>query len=212
MMNRPTSRKLLTCHSGARTAALCWMSPNLRSWFCTLGGHNNIRGRTLHWGLMGLLWRGWAPTGTWESTWNRIWLGLHTLTLVRKAKQRLCPLRQLRKFRVSRRILQTFYAGAVESILTQSITAWFGNSTSQDRRALQRVVRLAECTIGTTLPTLQDLYSKRCRTRACRIMKDPHHPHNKLFQLLRSGKRLRSHAARTERLPPPMHTFTHTDR
>ena len=26
----------------------------------------------------------------------------------------------------------------------------------------------AECTIGTTLPTLQDLYSRRCGTRACR--------------------------------------------
>jgi len=29
-------------------------------------------------------------------------------------------------------------------------------------------------------------------------MKDPHHPNNKLLQLLWSGKRLRSHAARTE--------------
>jgi len=37
--------------------------------------------RTHHWGLMGLLWRGWATTGTWESTSQRIWLGLHTLTL-----------------------------------------------------------------------------------------------------------------------------------
>jgi len=35
------------------------------------------------------------------------------------------------------RILQT-YAGAVERILTGSITAWF----SQDRRALQRVMHL----------------------------------------------------------------------
>jgi len=48
----------------------------------------------------------------------------HIDTLVRKAKQHLYHLRQLRKFRVSRRILQTFYAGAVESILRGSITAW----------------------------------------------------------------------------------------
>jgi len=54
----------------------------------------------------------------------------HIDTLMRKAKQRLYHLRQLRKFRVSRRILQTFYAGLVESILTGSITAWFGNSSS----------------------------------------------------------------------------------
>jgi len=100
----------------------------------------------------------------------------HIETLV--WKQRLSHLRQLRKFR---RILQTFYAGVVESILTGSISDWFGNSSSQDRRALQRVVCSGEWTIDTTLPTLQDLYSRRCRSRACRIMKDPHHPNNKLF-------------------------------
>ena len=130
-----------------------------------------------------------------DLTWSS-----HTDTLVRKARQRLYHLRQLKRFRVSLRILQSFYSGAVESILTGNITAWFGNSSAQDRRALQRVVRSAERTTGTTLPSLQDLYTRRCRTRARRIMKDPHHPNNGLFQLLRSGKRLRSHAAKTERL------------
>ncbi|KAK0148524.1 LINE-1 retrotransposable element ORF2 protein [Merluccius polli] len=85
-----------------------------------------------------------------DLTWNT-----HIDTLV-KARQRLYHLRQLRKFRVSMRILQSFYSGAVESILTGNITAWFGNSTAQDRRALQRVVRSAERTTGITLPSLQD--------------------------------------------------------
>jgi len=48
---------------------------------------------------------------TWDLTWTT-----HIDTLVRKVKQRLNHLRQLRRFRVSRKILQTFYAGAVESI------------------------------------------------------------------------------------------------
>jgi len=65
---------------------------------------------------------------------------------------------------------------------TNELIVECGNSSSKDRRALQRVVRSAEHTIGTTLPTLQDLYSRRCRTRACRIMKDPYHPNNKLKQ------------------------------
>ncbi|KAK0132601.1 RNA-directed DNA polymerase from mobile element jockey [Merluccius polli] len=81
-----------------------------------------------------------------DLTWNT-----HIDTLV-KARQRLYHLRQLRKFRVSMRVLQSFYSGAVESILTGNITAWFGNSTAQDRRALQRVVRSAERTTGITLP------------------------------------------------------------
>ncbi|KAJ8361361.1 hypothetical protein SKAU_G00178860 [Synaphobranchus kaupii] len=84
--------------------------------------------------------------------------------------------------------------------ILQAPSKHYGLSSAQDRKALQRVVRSAERTIGITLPTLQDLYIRRCRTRACRIMKDPHHPNNGLFQLLRSGKRLRSHAAKTERL------------
>jgi len=69
------------------------------------------------------------------------YLGVHitedlTWTTRIEAKQHLYHLRQPRKFRGSWGILQTFYAGAVESILTGSITAWFGNSSSQDRRSL----------------------------------------------------------------------------
>ncbi len=41
----------------------------------------------------------------------------HIQTLVKKARQRLYHLRQLRKFRVSPAILKTFYSGAIESVL-----------------------------------------------------------------------------------------------
>ncbi len=42
----------------------------------------------------------------------------HIQTQVKKARQRLYHLRQLRKFRVSPTILKTFYSGAIESVLT----------------------------------------------------------------------------------------------
>ncbi len=42
----------------------------------------------------------------------------HIQTQVKKARQRLYDLRQLRKFRVSPTILKTFYSGAIESVLT----------------------------------------------------------------------------------------------
>ncbi len=60
----------------------------------------------------------------------------HIQTQVKKARQR-----QLRKFRVSPAILKTFYSGAIESVLTQCISVWYGNTTNQDFKALQRVVR-----------------------------------------------------------------------
>ncbi len=124
----------------------------------------------------------------------------HIQTQVKKARQRLYHLRQLRKFRVSPAILKTFYSGAIESVLTQCISVWYNNATNQDCKALQRVVRLAERISGSALPSLQDIYLKRCRSRAAKILKDSTHPGNHLFCLLPSGRRFRSMMAKTERL------------
>ncbi len=102
----------------------------------------------------------------------------HIQTQVKKARQRLYHLRQLRKFRVSPTILKAFYSGTIESVLTRCISVWYGNSSSQDCKALQRVVRLAERISGSALPSLQDIYLKRCRSRAVKIIKDSNHPGN----------------------------------
>ncbi len=45
----------------------------------------------------------------------------HIQTQVKKARQRLYHLRQLRKFRVSPAILKTFYSGAIESVLRNKL-------------------------------------------------------------------------------------------
>ncbi|KAI5085493.1 gastrula zinc finger protein XlCGF28.1-like, partial [Silurus meridionalis] len=58
----------------------------------------------------------------------------HTNTLVKKARQRLYHLRCLRDFKLPSQVLKTFYTCNTESILTGSITSWFGNSTMQDRQ------------------------------------------------------------------------------
>ncbi len=124
----------------------------------------------------------------------------HIQTQVKKARQRLYHLRQLRKCRVSPAILKTFYSGAIESVLTQCISVWYNNATNQDCKSLQRVVRLAERISGSALPSLQDIYLKRCKSRAAKIIKDSNHPGNHHFCLLPSGKRFRSMLAKTERL------------
>ncbi|KAL0196889.1 hypothetical protein M9458_005429, partial [Cirrhinus mrigala] len=107
---------------------------------------------------------------------------------------------RLRDFRLPSKVLRNFYSCTIESILTGNILTWFGNSTMQDRRALQRVVRSAERTIHTELPDLHSIYSRRCWTKARKIVKDLSHPNNGLFSLMRSGKRFRSLKANTERL------------
>ncbi|XP_065326311.1 protein NLRC3-like [Pelmatolapia mariae] len=115
-----------------------------------------------------------------------------------KARQRLYHLRRLRDFQLPSKVLRNFYSCTIESILTGNISTWFGNSTMQDRRALQRVVRSTECTIRSELPDLHSIYSSRCWTKARKIMKDLSHPNNGLFSLLRSGKRFRSLKTNTE--------------
>ncbi len=79
-------------------------------------------------------------------------------------------------------------------------SVWYGNSSNQDCKALQKVMRLAECISGSTLPSLQDIYFKRCKSRAAKIIKNLNHPGNHLFRLLPSGNRFRSMMAKTERL------------
>ncbi len=62
-----------------------------------------------------------------------------------------------------------------------------------------RVVRTAERIIGTTLPTLQELYSSRVSKRTGKITLDPSHPAHSLFELLPSGRRYRALSTRTTR-------------
>ncbi len=76
----------------------------------------------------------------------------HIQTQVKKARQRLYHLRQLRKFRVSPAILKMFYSGAIESVLTQCISVWYAKGSNQNCRSLQRVVRLAERISGLLFP------------------------------------------------------------
>ncbi len=80
------------------------------------------------------------------------------------------------------------------------ISVWYNNATNQDCKALQRVVRLAEHISGSALPSLQDIYLKRCKSRAAKIIKASNHPGNHFFISLPSGKRFRSMMAKTERL------------
>ncbi|KAK0142227.1 hypothetical protein N1851_020114 [Merluccius polli] len=92
------------------------------------------------------------------------------------------------------------HLGTIESILSSAITAWFGNCTAAERKALQRIVRTAECITGASLPSLPVIYSTQCLRKAASIVKDSTHPSHSVFSLLPSGRRYRSLNARTSRM------------
>uniref|UniRef100_A0AAX7V5F4 Reverse transcriptase domain-containing protein n=1 Tax=Astatotilapia calliptera TaxID=8154 RepID=A0AAX7V5F4_ASTCA len=120
-------------------------------------------------------------------------------SVIKKAQQRMYFLRQLKKFNLPTRTMMQFYTAIIESILTSSITVWYAGATIRDKQRLQRVVRSAEKVIGCRLPSLQDLYTSRTLRRAAQISADPSHPGHSLFDLLPSGRRLRSIRTRTSR-------------
>ncbi len=123
----------------------------------------------------------------------------NTVKLVSKANQRMYFLRRL--FDMSPQILHNFYRCTVESVLTCCLAVWFGNSTTHDRKALQRVIKLAWEVTGTDLPSLQDIYNKRICKWACNIIKDTTHPIHNFFTLMKSGKWYWSTVARTVYIP-----------
>ncbi len=161
------------------------MWAKLKSWLWTSGRDSSCP--TL------LLWSVGSP---------RTWLGLHTFKHRLRKPGIDCTICDSwgNSGNFSPAILKTFYSGAIESVLTWYISVWYGNASNQDCKALQRVLHLAERISGSALPSLQDIYLKRCKGRAAKIIKDTNHPGNSLFFLLPSGKHFRSMMTKTERL------------
>ncbi len=124
----------------------------------------------------------------------------NTMSLSKKAQQRLHFLRWLKRASLLPPILTTFYRGTIESVLTSCITVWYGNCSAADRKTLQRTVNMAAKIIGAPLPSILDIFLARCSSKTNSIVKDPTHPSHSLFQLLPLGRRYRSISARYARL------------
>lgn len=119
---------------------------------------------------------------------------------MKKAQQRLYFLRTLGKNHISTTLLKTFYQCSIESVLTYSILAWYGNCSEADRAALQRVVNTTQKNIGLPLPPLKNIYRLCCYSKACRIISDDTHPLHHIFTLLPSGRCYKALKCRTTRL------------
>ncbi|KAI3372701.1 hypothetical protein L3Q82_023163, partial [Scortum barcoo] len=84
-------------------------------------------------------------------------------------------LRRLRRAGLGSSVLTSSYRCVVESVLSSCIIVWHGSCSAAEKKALQRVVKAAQRTVGRSLPTTMDIYTSRCRKRASCIMKDPTH-------------------------------------
>ena len=113
----------------------------------------------------------------------------NTRVVVKKAQQRLHFLRVLKRNCLEEKLLVAFYGTTIESVLTYCITAWYTSCSVADKKQLQRVIKTAQKIIGCPLPSLEDIASARCLSRARKIAADPSHPGRHLFNILPSGRR-----------------------
>jgi hypothetical protein len=91
-------------------------------------------------------------------------------------------------------ILKKLYSCIIMSVLTIYITAWYGNCSASESKALQRVVRTAQYITGAKLPAIHITGGVRGRH------KDSSHPSHRIFSLLPHGKLYRSAMSRSNSL------------
>ena len=125
--------------------------------------------------------------------------GNNTASMVKKGQQRMHFLRQLNKFGISPIILKRFYHAIIESVLTFSITVWFGRASYEEKSQLETRGRCAFKIIGLTFPTIESVYHTRWVHKSKNIVRDASHPAHHLFDLLKSGNRYRNVKAKTTR-------------
>ena len=123
----------------------------------------------------------------------------NSIDIIQKAQKRMYFLRHLKRFGLSQAILTRFYCAVIESVLSFSITVWFGCASQDEINQIESVVKNASKLIGLNMPSIRSLYRSRSLRKSKRIVQDAYHPANHLFELLPSGKRYRCIKTKTTR-------------
>ena len=117
-------------------------------------------------------------------------------------------LHQMKKFRVNKSILTHFYRAVTESVLTFSITVWFGSASIHNKNMFEGIVKTASKITGSKLPLTESIYTTHTLHKATTIISDSTHPANHLFESIPSGKQFRSIKTRTTRFTPSVTVST----
>ena len=68
-------------------------------------------------------------------------------------------------FDLRRKILIQFYRAVIESVPCFSLPIWYGRTTQDQNRRLNRVIRNAGRIVGRELPSLEEIFTKRFQCR-----------------------------------------------
>ena len=130
---------------------------------------------------------------------SKLTFGSNTDYCTKKAQQRLRLLRKLSFFNISKKALTMFYQAHICSILTFSISAWFGNLSVKNKNRLNKVLNAASKIIGNIQEPLWRIFERTTLKKAQQILETKEHPLNLEFILLPSQRRYRSPPTKTNR-------------
>ncbi len=120
--------------------------------------------------------------------------------IYKKVNSRMHFMRKLKKIKIDTKIMELFYTAVVQSVISFSITCWYGNCSSDSKNKLTRLIKNCAKLGVKNINSLMDIYRKFSLQRCEVIINDVTHPLNGHYQKLPSGKRLRSSKCRTARL------------
>jgi hypothetical protein len=119
-------------------------------------------------------------------------------SVYKKANSRLYFVRQLSRLEIDSKILELFYTSIVQSVISFSIICWYGNSSAESKCKISRIIR--SCSkLGIDNMSLEEIYTKSAIQRCKVIVNDETHPLHNLYNMLPSGRRMRSLKCRTTR-------------
>ena len=84
----------------------------------------------------------------------------HINNIKSKANKRLYFVRKLGQFKVDRTLIALFYKSVIESVLSFCITCWGGNSSKEDLRKVDRIIKVFE-KFTTHVPHRDEPYNKK---------------------------------------------------
>ena len=122
----------------------------------------------------------------------------NTDMVYKKCNQRLHFARILHGLNIDDAITNLFYKSTVESILSFSLTTWYGKLTKKDKYKLGKIVKKSK-KMGIKSKSLDELYQESTLKQVEKIMLDVRHPLHNFYVYLRSGRRLAVPQLRTDR-------------
>ena len=95
--------------------------------------------------------------------------------------------------------MDIFYSAIIQSVLSFNITCWYGNCKLELKNKLCKLMQnCGKLGVQNIIPLIE-IYKKATARRCEAIQRDSMHPLNQYYQMLPSGRRLRSLYCRTAR-------------